>query len=137
MKKFLIPITLILFLACSKEEQEKIDSLRLTPPQWIHGTWTAKNQSAYESKLKFSPEGFFKFNEDNTELNVMSAYLLITGLTGEQIDVQEFNGSNFYGIRIVSETSGESHYDFTRISDNEISWDNSPPLNESELYIKN
>ena len=126
----------IFFCSCSPELQEKIDELAINPPDWIQGTWITKDESSANPKLKFTHNALIKKNEDESEFDIMSSYVFFMGFTGELVTVEEFNTQSMYGIMIKAETLGNASYTFTKISDQEISWDNAPPLNDAEIYIK-
>ena len=133
MKTNLILFFMLLFFSCSPEEQERIDALGINPPSWIQGTWTLKDEVSGKRGLKFTNKSFFTIDEDGNETNVMLSYVILQGL-GEDVTVEEYVGSNTYAIKAAY--SSDTWYRFTRISNEEISWDDRPPLGESVIYVK-
>ncbi|WP_282134291.1 hypothetical protein [Seonamhaeicola maritimus] len=134
MKKIILITLFTYFISCSPEEQEKIDALGINTPAWIQGTWIVKDDDANIVGLKFASNSFIKIEEDGTESNVMLSYVLLQGL-GTDVTVDEFTSTNNYAIKISTGYS-DDWYRFTKISSEEISWDNAPPFNEAEIYVK-
>lgn len=128
----------MLFLSCSKEEQEKIDALAINPPTWIQGEWRPKDDTSGQVELKFTENSFIKIQEDGTEVNVMWSYILLQGLGFESdATVEEFKATNNYAIR-VSTNRSDDWYRFTKISSLEMSWDNAlvSGITDSVVYVK-
>lgn len=125
----------IFLLSCTKEDLEKANALSVSPPDWIQGKWSIKDSTSGNRGWKFTLDSAVKIDELGNETNILSSFFFLIGLTGEEVTVEEFNSSGFYSIEINTETSS-SRYDFSRISDNEISWDNAPPINGPEHYLK-
>lgn len=132
MKSIVLIILIVVFISCSSENQEKIDSLSINPPSWIQGTWTIKGEALGVHGLRFTNNAFFKIDESEAETNVMFAYVLLQGL-GEDVIINEFITQNNYGIKFSY--SRDEWYRFTRISNQEISWDN--PLGSIDPVVYN
>ncbi|MCF7567655.1 hypothetical protein L3X37_04655 [Sabulilitoribacter arenilitoris] len=134
MKTNLILFFTVLFFSCSPEEQEKIDALGINPPAWIQGTWIVKDDTLGQSGLKFTEKHFFKIGEEGTENSVMLSYIILQGL-GSDVTVEEFIATNSYAIK-VSTGYSDDWYRFTKISSEEISWDNYNLSTEPVVYVK-
>lgn len=125
---------MLLFFSCSPEEQEKIDALGINSPAWIQGTWIVKDDTLGQFGLKFTEKHFFKIEEEGTEVNVMLSYVILQGL-GTNVTVEEFTSINNYAIK-VSTSYSDDWYRFTKISSQEMSWDNYILSTEPVVYIK-
>ena len=134
MKRVILFTLIIFFNSCSPEEQEKIDALGINPPVWIQGTWIVKDDTLGKRGLKFTNKSFFTIDENGNETNVMLSYLILQGL-GEDVTVEEFIDQDIYSIK-VSTVNRDTLYRFTKISAQEISWNDRPPIGEAEIYVK-
>lgn len=106
----------------------------MSPPGRIQGKWSIKDNSSGNKGWKFTPDEVIEIDADGNEFNPISVFLFTAGLTGEEVTEQEFEGTNSYSILIDGETFSRS-YDFSRISNQEMSWDNAP-FNAPEHYLK-
>ncbi|MBC2838851.1 hypothetical protein [Robiginitalea sp. SC105] len=136
MKKVLVIFLAVLTSSCSKELQEQADELKVSPPAWLHGSWNNKDEASGNKGWKFTAGAAVQIDAEGNETNILAGFFLLTALTGEEVTVEEFNSQGFYSIRITSETSADRRFDFSRISDQEMSWDNAQPLNMPERYLK-
>lgn len=135
MKKVLFICLAALTFSCSGELQDQADELKVSPPNWLRGSWNNKDETSGNKGWKFAPDEVVVIDNEGNEMSIMSVYLVTAGLTGEEITVNEFEGTTTYSILINGETFSKS-YDFSRISSQEMSWDNAPPFNAPEYYIK-
>lgn len=135
MKKVILICLLFISFSCSKELQEQADELKVSPPAWLHGSWNNKDETSENKGWKFTPNEVIEIDNDGNEMSLMSVNLVLAGLTGENITVKEFEGTTSYSILIKGETFSKS-YDFSRISSVEMSWDNAPPFNAPEIFLK-
>ena len=135
MKKAIIICLVLISFSCTKEDLEQAEKLKVSPPVWLHGSWINADETSGNKGWKFTPDEIVEINDEGNELNLMSVYLIMAGLTAEEITVQEFEGLDSYSILINGETFSRS-YDFSRISSAEMSWNNAPPFNAPEIYIK-
>ena len=125
----------VIFLNCSKEEMENLEALKVSPPNWIQGTWRLKDSASGNQGWKFTRDSAIQIDEDGFEISILATYFVLTGLTGAEVTVKESNSPGYYSINITTESSS-SRYVFSRLSDREISWDNAPPLNGPEICLK-
>lgn len=135
MKKVLLICLAVLTISCSEEFLEQQDELKVSPPNWLYGIWNNKDEMSGNKGWKFTPDEVVKIDNEGNEVSLIALYLLTAGFTGEEITLKEFEGTNSYSILVKGETFTTT-YDFSRISSQEISWDNAPPLNAPEYYIK-
>ena len=135
MKKGIIIFLALLSISCSEELEEQIDALEVNPPSWIQGNWIVTEGTSGNQAWKFSPDAAFKIDEEGNEISVLLAATILSGLTGEKVTVDEFKNPTTYSITIRMETTDQI-YRFSKISDSELSWDNAPPFNDPEHYLK-
>mgnify|MGYP000206327763 CR=1 FL=1 len=122
-------------VSCSQETLEKENSLAINPPSWIQGTWVISNEELdVENKLRFMNDAFFKIDESDSETNVMTAFILLQ-LLDYTISVEEFKSDSNYAIKLSVVGDSDTWYRFTRISNNEISWDNAMVIGVTDPVI--
>ncbi|MCG8250925.1 hypothetical protein [Tenacibaculum finnmarkense] len=134
MKK-IIPLFVILVLifsnCTSDEDNSDNSSIQINPPNWIQGKWLLEGSLAGESGWKFTNNDFIII-QANTEISQRKQLQLFSN-NGQDVSASDTSSDDSYSIRINTIGGQSVTYGFTKISENEISWDASKTI----IYIKN
>ncbi|MBZ9729999.1 hypothetical protein LB467_09905 [Salegentibacter sp. JZCK2] len=116
------PIYLIfiiaVFLSCSTNDENKSNDIN--PPDWIQSTWLVEGSTTGNSGVKFTSndlvliQGFAETSQ--RDLINHSREL------GQEVVVTENKSNDSYSLRLELAYGQTVNLDFTKISNNEITW---------------
>lgn len=135
MKKILLFVSAVIFsVSCSSDDNEINNSSnsKITPPEWIQGTWT-KNGAGY----KFTSDDFCQISPmlDNCwKTQIENANSLSSPESYKLKVTQEISDSN-YSILMGNSSSQSFKFVFKKKSNNEIIWSNAPGFTEEQLEL--
>ena len=132
--KRILPILAILFIAlssCSSDDDSSSNSqIQINPPNWIQGKWLLEGSVLLENGWRFTNNDFIII-QVNTEISQREQLQLIAD-SGQDVSASDTSTDDTYSVTLNSVGGQSTTYSFTKISDNEISWDSV----SSSIYTK-
>lgn len=133
MKKIVLLICFISLSACSKDDDTNNNRSRISPPDWIIGTWLADGGNGEAMNV-----GFRFTNDDviliSTSMELSSKGQVETWIQTEvDVSVEESETDEFYELRINHPYGQTMVYSFSKLDNISISWKNASVI-ELPLY---
>jgi hypothetical protein len=122
-KKFLILIYFIFLYSCSSDDSSNSSEIQITPPNWIQGKWLAENPdgSPLNSGFEFKSNDLIVITTSFQQSQRVYVQNLID--LGQNASATDSGTNTSYSLSVSLPLGQDVIYSFTKISDNEISWD--------------
>lgn len=119
---FLALTIIIIFNSCSNSDNDKNTSeIQINPPSWIQGKWLLPDSTVGESGWRFTNNDFIII-QVNTELSQRNQLQQFSN-NGQEVSASDTSSENSYSVVLNSIGGQSTTYSFSKISDNEITWD--------------
>lgn len=138
MKKILLFVSaVILSASCSSDDNEINNSSnsKITPPEWIQGTWLQDN--SYKLGYKFTTNDFCQILP-TTEYCWKSVVELTNSVTpsdNNKSSISQESSATVYSITLNIYGAQKTILSFRKKSNNEIIWSNAPGFTEEQLEL--
>jgi len=106
------------FLSCSSNN-ENISS-DINPPVWIHGSWLVEGTLTGNTGFKFTSNDVVLLQNlgDTSQRTLINRSREL----GQEVLVMENISKDLYSLRLEFQNGQAVNFDFTKISDTEITW---------------
>lgn len=119
MKNLLYLVVLVLgVFSCSPNDENS--SSDINPPVWIHGSWLVEGTVTGSTGFKFTSNDVVMLQNflDTSQRTLINRSREL----GQEVLVKENISKDLYSLRLEFQNGQTVNFDFTKISDTEITW---------------